>query len=422
MSTTRPSMFARSRSTLAPVSPAERPNGTSPFPTRRASINPPPATRAVASAGVKQPVRDGVLAAPTQVQNVVVLDADEAMVAWPSRMNVIPNAFIRSALFSCNRNRKVKKVFIEKGKEVTRTVNRGETGARAIVSQKGYVITVEGTDELNQFDAQVFQLCCAAARAAGDLGATFAVSFNQWSEIMGMAVNSGSSNDRIRASLFRLYTSYIKVDVENFGVNRLRFLAKFNEDKRLGKNTIYLRVDPDMLPLFTGDATEIDIRRKSRLGTSLAKWLHDFYSTHDGRFDIKIADLFAFSGFDGSMPEFRRILKKAIEELKTCENALFGATTAIVDRKGVEVLHVQKLSHSRLHGRVQPVITDVVVKPPFATAKVLPKPMPVEMPRDVPTTQEEYVPVLRAMPKREPGDDRSEAAREASWRRTRVAL
>ncbi|MCY0389910.1 plasmid replication initiator TrfA [Robbsia sp. Bb-Pol-6] len=294
--------------------------------------------------------RDNVVAAPLKVTGTLVDEASNPYnikAPWPETLGITPNALIRSSLFGCSA-----------------TSRERVRGRQSIEAGGSYEILYTG-EPLSPFDLEVYALCCASARASGDMGSLVAISLREWNRALGKA-QSGTNNERIHASLLRLFDSFITVtrfdkingpDVlrRPVLVDRVKFLADFKEDLRSldkGTHAYHIRISADMRQFFSFDGSELDIERVSALGPALQKWLHNFYSTHSEPYDLTLTKLRELSGTDPDMPmaKFRLKLNQAIEALMRCERPLFAKGTSIVKRGGRELFHVVKASNSRVVG------------------------------------------------------------------------
>ncbi len=74
--------------------------------------------------------------------------------------------------------------------------------------------------------------------------------------------------------------------------------------------------DKDMLNLYEAGYSHIDWNQRMALGKSaLAKWLHGFYATHAKPYPYKVETLHNLCGSVAAMKEFKRMLKKALDDL-----------------------------------------------------------------------------------------------------------
>ena len=72
-----------------------------------------------------------------------------------------------------------------------------------------------------------------------------------------------------------------------------------------------------MIGLYDEGYTHIDWEQRQSLGnSSLAKWLHGFYSTHKQPFAYKVETLRTLSGSEaGRLSKFREMLRSALDQV-----------------------------------------------------------------------------------------------------------
>lgn len=352
---TRPSVFPRP----APIAAPARKTATKSNRARAVPVN-PIETSAVVSAQWERPERMG------------------PVVDWPSEHQTVPNAASRSALFTCTRPEKLIAPAVVTDEYAPRVVNL--VVERRIPSMPQYKILYRG-EILNQADAEVWQMAVHDARTAAKIGVPVDFSLNAWCRTLNRTVNDPRTNQSIINSMTRLQGAVLIVDDQERGtVDTISLIERFWRDKATGRCTY--TIHPMLGQYLRHDATEIDLWRKARLRTALAKWMHDFYSTHSDPIPLPLAQLHTLSGSNSEMRNFRPRVREAIGELQACDPPLFAKES--------------RVENDRL----------LVVK---ATNSYFEKPLPVATPETVVETVEE-------------DDTRSPAAKRAAYLRTRVAL
>ncbi|MBJ9920678.1 MULTISPECIES: hypothetical protein [Burkholderia] len=351
-----------------------------------------------------------------------VTTGGEETVAWPSPFT--PNALLRFALFGAQRERMAAAKIFPRQSSTT-------DGRFLIAETAHYRIEYDGDEALNADDLMVLLVCFAIARNAGDMGAYVPISLSECNRYLWKS-RSGKNTLLFRQSLMRLYKGYVKITVDGVGIKRQRFLANYDNDDTDSNNPVYwIRIDKGMAPLFEADATEIDVVRMAHLNSYLAKWLHGFYSTHDGKKDYSVSELQELSG-SSYLPlfKFRAKLREAVKELretKTITNEkgdertirpLFGEGTTIT--KG-DRLHVVKASRSMMIGPAKKgAVAEAITVPVTVDAHATRRGNPVGT---RPTRREDNAPFGPAGA--DPFDERdrrSPAEKAAARQRSRVAL
>ncbi|NTX44840.1 hypothetical protein HT749_15645 [Burkholderia cepacia] len=356
-------------------------------------------------------------------QGKQVTTGGEETVAWPSPFT--PNALLRFALFGAQRERMAAAKIFPRQSSTT-------DGRFLIAETAHYRIEYDGDEALNADDLMVLLVCFAIARNAGDMGAYVPISLSECNRYLWKS-RSGKNTLLFRQSLMRLFKGYIKITVDGVGIKRQRFLANYDNDDTDPNNPVYwIRIDKGMAPLFEADATEIDVVRMAHLNSYLAKWLHGFYSTHDGRKDYSVSELQELSG-SSYLPlfKFRAKLREAVKELmetKTITNEkgvertirpLFGEGTTIT--RG-DMLHVVKASRSMMIGPAKKTVSQPITVPAIVDANA-PRRGNAPAAAKRPTQREDNAPFGPAgADPFEERDTRSPAEKAAARQRSRVAL
>lgn len=358
--TNRPSMFPRPASHSAPVPPVRK-STTKASGRIRAVPVAPIETSAVVSAQWQRPERMG----PVK--------------EWPSEHQTLPNAALRSALFTCTRPEKLIAPAVAVVDEYApRVVNM--VVERRIPSMPQYKIMYRG-EILNQADAEVWQMAVHDARKAAMIGVPVDFSLNAWCRTLNRTVNDPRTNQSIINSMTRLQGAVLIVDDQEQGtVDTVNLIERFWRDTKTGRCTY--TIHPKLGQYLRHDATEVDLWRKARLRTALAKWMHDFYSTHSDPIPLPLAQLHTLSGSNSEMRNFRPRVREAIEELQACDPPLFANETRVENDR----LFAVKATNSYFEKPLEVTTTDVVAE----------------------TVEED--------------DTRSAAAKRAAYLRSRVAL
>lgn len=327
--TARPSVFHRPVAKVSPA-PAERPTAKGGTRARAVAVTPIEATGQASTALVRS-------------------ERSDPVVEWPSVQQSLPNVISRSALFTCTRPEKPIKNDVSAADEYApRVVN--VVVERRIPSMPQYKVMYRG-EILNQADAEVWQMALLDAHNAGKMGTPVTFSLNAWCRTLDRTENDPRTNQSIINSLTRLKGATVIVENNETGiVDTVSLIEAFRRDKNTGRCTY--SIHPVLATLLQGDTTVVDLWRRARVRSSLAKWMHDFYSTHSDPIPVTIDMLHTLSGSSAVKRNFRLRVREAIEELQTCEPPLFAKGTRVENDR----LHVVKATNSYF---VKP--TDVIV-------------------------------------------------------------
>ncbi|PMS16546.1 hypothetical protein C0Z18_23625 [Trinickia dabaoshanensis] len=274
---------------------------------------------------------------------------------WPIGLPMVPNLVSRSALFSCVRT----VVPNEPDEDASAPRIVGVVIEKRVASTSQYKVVYRG-EVLNQADGEVWQVAILTARQAGAAGLPVTFSLNEWCRVLNRRENDQRTNTAIVRSLKRLMGAFLMVENRESGEDVwVNLIERVKRDPTSGRYMI--SINPLIVSLFTDDVTEIDLRRKARLRSSLAKWMHDYFSTHSHPIPMALERLQELSGMaaNTALRNVRIKVREAIEELQTCEPPLFAKGTVIERDK----LHVVKATNS-LFRPPKPVVVATV--PPKA--------------------------------------------------------
>jgi len=232
--------------------------------------------------------------------------------SWKDLCTGLPNALLRSALFSA---------------EAIGSAMPAEGVAfpeREVPAYGDVSLIVHGA-KLGSYDRQVFAACLDYYRElplqkSGDR-AGINVTYYEFLKNMGVTYGLGS-HTALRASLKRLATLSLFVRSKGLEVQvpRLIEVAFADSDARqdgkpLGSDIIVLRVLESVAELF-GPAAWTSVPHEAlRSGKGLGSWLSSFYSTHNAPYGISLDKLHAQSGSPASRSVFKFKLKAALDSL-----------------------------------------------------------------------------------------------------------
>lgn len=214
---------------------------------------------------------------------------------WPEGRHGVPNAILRSALFSV----------VERGKR--KYMKRAE-----VASIQGLEIRYTG-EQLDQSDLDAWQGLLSLARRQ-QLGDRVEFSIKPF---LGMISRSDGKSDRewLKIAISRMSATTIEIrhgDLTYGG----SLIDEFYRDERTGRYVIVL--NEKLVNLFQPTAwTALDWNSRVNLKRQqLAQWLHAFYSTHSKPFAYKVETLRELSGSGVQVPRmFRFKLRKALDQV-----------------------------------------------------------------------------------------------------------
>lgn len=235
--------------------------------------------------------------------------------SWSAMARALPNAFLRSALFSTS-----KEVQTENGKVLS-----GDTtllvANKPIASFQNLTLTFTGY-ELCQFDREVYANCLDYYRERPLVPAGGAqhirTSFFEFATRMGISYGL-RSHIAIRASLLRLSAAQMRMRYNRLNLEVPKLLTVSFEDGEAGKDykgsdVLVLRVTTDIADLFgPGEWTAVELTTVGYGG--LKGWLANFYAGHSGPKWLPVEKLFEVSGYESHMRNFKAGIRNALEKL-----------------------------------------------------------------------------------------------------------
>lgn len=213
---------------------------------------------------------------------------------WPEEVRGVPNAILRGALFGVGQER---------------TVHKKRTLVAAV---DGYEIRFKG-ETFNQTDLDVLEGMLHVAMQH-PLGKRVEFSVHAFLKALGRKT-SGEQHEQFKEQVTRLIGGVIEITDTKARMTFMGTLVhKAYRDEDTGRYVVIF--DKDMLNLYEAGYSHIDWNQRMALGKStLAKWLHGFYATHAKPYPYKVETLHNLCGSAASMKEFKRMLKKALDDL-----------------------------------------------------------------------------------------------------------
>jgi hypothetical protein len=222
----------------------------------------------------------------TPIQQLLPLVFDEN--------RVIPNAFIRSALFG----------LVKKG-------SRANVENEEIFSMSQYQIFYSG-NRLDQSDLLTWDSVIYLAKLSNADTALYSSMYKLLQKI-GLT-NTGINAKAVMSRLSRLQTGQIKIIHKKPNGRKSLYAGSLIDDFTIDEVTgnLAIRFNKRLLGIFgDGDYTFINGDTRQLLGQSqLARWLFHFYSSHDNPIPFKVDFIQALCNSDMRLSDFRYRLKE----------------------------------------------------------------------------------------------------------------
>jgi len=216
---------------------------------------------------------------------------------WPEPVRAVPNDILRSALFAAIQGK-------------TRRYLKKEV----LASVEGVKISFTGS-QLDQADLDVWEQAVHLSRSQ-PLGSTCFFRANAFLKDIGRS-NGKSQYEWLDDAITRL----IACAVEIRNGSRVFTGSLISSCLRDEKTGVYqLTLDPKTIRLYSVNSwSSVEWeQRQALLGKPVALWLHGFFSSHAKPLPYKVETLRELSGGKTKeLKEYRRLLKLALEELKT---------------------------------------------------------------------------------------------------------
>lgn len=242
---------------------------------------------------------------------------------WPDAVRGVPNAILRSALFSVMKDRPIAK------RELLAAVDGIEVRFTGI--------------RLNQKDLDYFEVLLHLQRMQ-PLGSPIRFTASAFLKAMGLSVGK-YQYDELKDVFARLGANQTEI---TWTKERKTFssplIQKFARDEDTHEYVMLL--SSEMIKLYETGYTQIDWEQRQALGKNmLAKSLHGLYASHAAPFPFKVETIRTLTGSNiKDLSKFRQKLRQALEELVEV-----GALSSWeIDKKDlVHVKRVPTLSQQR---------------------------------------------------------------------------
>jgi hypothetical protein len=214
---------------------------------------------------------------------------------WSDSVRGVPNAVLRSALFTATK--RGKRQYFERQK---------------IASLEGIEVVFTGP-RLDQADLDVWEQCLHIARMQ-NLGNNIQFTASSFLKEIGRNVGK-SDHEWLKGAFARLAGSVVEIsNGKHSFFGALISGGRKNEDT--GFYELYL--NPKISSLYGNDGwTAQDWeQRKKLIGKPLALWLHSFYSTHSNPYEYKIETIWRLCGSETKeLYKFKQNFISALKDL-----------------------------------------------------------------------------------------------------------
>lgn len=234
---------------------------------------------------------------------------DVYLPSWRETHVGLPCLLLRSALFAA--------------------VNPGAVFVEEEIPVQGKVQLIMTGPQLCDYDRRLFSVCLKHYAENRPLSPdeTHWVRTTFWQLAQALQVSYNANvHKAIRSSLNRLNAALLRIKVGRTDLPVPRLIdvafddgyegAKTEDTNLKGSDQVAFRVQESMAALF--GASEWSLLSDLALHgiEGMAAWLVGFYSTHSKPFELKLEDLYAYSGSTCEMYEFRRRLKVSLTKLQ----------------------------------------------------------------------------------------------------------
>ena len=230
--------------------------------------------------------------------------------------------------------------FIARGAmfRVSRSAQVGD--GTTILKVAGGTMTITGP-MLCMRDKAVWEAAIQLAKErAPRVGDAFEIELRDFVRKMGSDNFSGKALAAVWSSLERLAKAKIQFEVDK---GRCKGVGSLLASAFKSRGKMHLRLNPDFaIPALLCDKQFcFNVKRRNKLSSSLAKWLHDYYTTHSTTQDIDLNYLRDLCGYDGLASHFPAKVRQAMDELLTAAPKLFASYSIAKTGRSAELWKLQ---------------------------------------------------------------------------------
>ncbi len=230
---------------------------------------------------------------------------------WADNLRQLPNVFLRSALFSVGNNKNKRKYY--SAKEPLHVETYGN-----------YSMLFRG-EELRQDDLDLMMELLHIVRGQPSHTKVHVCPMHlirdmDWSR-------NKDSYSRLEKIILRLQMGVISIVIQSKKKDGSEEVLKYHgsfikssamRDNMQGeqlRSDWVVEINPELFRLFSNnDFTRFSWEHRKEISTPLAKWLHSFFSSHDGSMGVPLDRLMKLSGYADANPAARRKFKMRIRE------------------------------------------------------------------------------------------------------------
>ena len=226
----------------------------------------------------------------------------EVFPLWTEDRRGVPNPFIRGGLFTTRRS-----------------TARESIRSQKIASLSNYAINYSG-EELRQDDLSLW-VCLLTRSRNGKIGQP--IYFSAYSMIKDLGWRMHSDNyEKLRQSIERMKLTSVSVLTNNskrgYAGSLIRDYA-FDAIDEKGDVKWMVRLEPAIIELYNFDSTtllEWNQRKKIGARSTIALWLHAFYSSHSEPIPFSVSKIHELSrSEEKKMANFRIRLRQSLDKL-----------------------------------------------------------------------------------------------------------
>lgn len=233
---------------------------------------------------------------------------------WADNLRQTPNVFVRSGLFTVGNNKNRRKYWTSK--------------APMTVETYGNFSMLFRGEELRQDDFDLLMELMHIVRGQPSNTKVHVCPMHlirdmEWSR-------NKDSYDRLEKSILRLQMGVISIVIQSKKKDGSEEVLKYHgafvkssamrdniQGEQLRSDWV-VEINPELFRLFNNnDFTRFSWEHRKEIGSPLAKWLHGFFSSHDGSMGVPLERLMKLSGYADTNPAARRKFKMKVREYLT---------------------------------------------------------------------------------------------------------
>ncbi len=223
---------------------------------------------------------------------------------WPEQFRGMPNIFLRSSLFA----------IIQRG-------HREAVKGDKIESVNGFDIRYTGW-RLDQSDLDVLAHAyhLVSSNNKDSSGAYIQITAKGFLRSLGRAAGK-SGREWLKDSLRRLSASAVEIKfaiTQQYRNETCTYVGSLIDEfcHNEHSHTYYLKCNTKLVTVFEAGWTQLQWQQRLSLRTSLAKWLHGFYSSHRKPYSLKVVTMRRLCGSRcHRLSDYRGKLRIALNEL-----------------------------------------------------------------------------------------------------------